>query len=229
MGKATEGVLDVKFAQLEDVLRAVPVVIVHVSDLADKSVPAKVVEAFRIRYRDDFRCVRIVASKVPYRPWLTDLLRPACPTVNGFADGGLYLFLGGRGAAFHPGINVTAAVIELLAFAATSGRVQHESDIHAQEILDLFVPLVGEFMARRRPAIPAPDASQVAEEEACALLGVRPDATDKDIDKAWRRLRGEYAPDKVQHVNAAFVRLASKTVLQIDNARDVLRRRRRSA
>jgi DnaJ-domain-containing protein 1 len=142
---------------------------------------------------------------------------------------GLYLFLGGRVVSYHQGYNLTASLLELAAFIGTDGRVQVESDRHTQEILDLFAPAVAEFMRQRaaRQARPS-NASGSLEQKARETLGVSTGASATEIGQAWRRRRGEYSPDKVQHVSDPFFRLAHEKIHQIDEAYGLLRPRRRA-
>ena len=225
---AVANVYKLAWKQFDNVVRRAPIVLLAVSEFANRQAPSKVTAFFQGLYGDEFVSAAISVSDVPYRAWLLERLQPARTGSIVFVDG-LYLFLGGRAASYHDGFNLTASVIEIAAFLATDGRLQYQSDLHAQEILDLFAPAAAEFIRRRPSSAALNKGSQSAEANAREILGVNAQASELEIDRAWRRLRGEYAPDKVQHVSEAFVRLAHHKVHEIDNAYEVLRRSRTAA
>lgn len=222
---AAANVYRLAWTQFDTFVERMPIVLLEVSQFRPRGVPAKVTAFFQGLYGGEFAPASMSVSDVPYRAWLLERLQPVrggsltCPD-------GLYLFLGGRAASFHDGYNLASSLVEIAAFLVTNSRVQHESSLLAQEVLDLFAPLAAEFI-RRRPTKPRiAEAAQSAEHKARKILCVSLQATDSEIDKAWRRLRGEYAPDKVQHVSEAFFRLAHEKVHEIDKAYEVLRRTR---
>jgi len=52
------------------------------------------------------------------------------------------------------------------------------------------------------------------------VLGVAPDAAPDEIKAAFRRLAGQYHPDKVSHLGAEFQALAERRFKEIQSAHD---------
>jgi len=59
-------------------------------------------------------------------------------------------------------------------------------------------------------------------DEAAAVLGIRRDAADADVDRAYRRLARELHPDRYIGASEAAVRAASERFIDITRAREVL-------
>lgn len=58
-------------------------------------------------------------------------------------------------------------------------------------------------------------------------LGLRPDATNAEIDLAYRRLMSQYHPDKVARADPEQRRLAERRAAEINTAYDRIQRLRR--
>ena len=56
------------------------------------------------------------------------------------------------------------------------------------------------------------------------ILGVKPGATQEEIKSAYRRLAGQYHPDKVQHLGKEFQELAEARFKEIQRAYETLMR-----
>ena len=68
----------------------------------------------------------------------------------------------------------------------------------------------------------ATDSETRTPQDAYTILGVTPDATKAEIKAAYRRLAGQYHPDKVQHLGQEFQELAEKRFKDIQQAYDEL-------
>ena len=66
------------------------------------------------------------------------------------------------------------------------------------------------------------DSETRAAQDPYAILGVAPGATKEEIKAAYRRLAGQYHPDKVQHLGKEFQQLAEKRFKEIQQAYDDL-------
>lgn len=55
-----------------------------------------------------------------------------------------------------------------------------------------------------------------------AVLGIGRDATDEDIQKAYKALANKYHPDKVQHLGEEFQELAEKRFKKIQHSYQIL-------
>ena len=75
------------------------------------------------------------------------------------------------------------------------------------------------------PAAPATPAAR--SDEAYRSLGVSPDASDDDIDRAYRQLMGKYHPDKVAGAADEIRALAEARAREINAAYDRIRELRR--
>jgi len=54
------------------------------------------------------------------------------------------------------------------------------------------------------------------------ILGLKRDATKKEIKEAFKRLASQYHPDKVQHLGKEFQELAHKKFVRIKRAYEIL-------
>jgi hypothetical protein len=63
-----------------------------------------------------------------------------------------------------------------------------------------------------------PDSSPSGPRDPYAVLGIGTDATDADIQKAYRTLANRYHPDKVEHLGDEFRELAEKRFKEIREA-----------
>jgi hypothetical protein len=227
--ETTAAVHTLDFGKFDGFVTRTPIVLLEVASFGSRGAPEHVAAVFRDSYGDAFAHARISVSVLPYPEWLVERLAPA--HLEAVPVGGLYLFLGGKAAKFHRGESLagfTEAVIDFAVAVATKERFQPAYKIRSEEILAAFAPAAAEFMRAQDRRASTANTSREAEDNARRVLGVRADATEADIDKAWKKLRGEYAPDRVQHVSDAFVRLASEKVLGLDRARELLLQRRRS-
>jgi len=57
-----------------------------------------------------------------------------------------------------------------------------------------------------------------------AVLGVDKNASDEEIQKAYKELANKYHPDKVQHLGEEFRELAEKRFKDIQNSYQILRK-----
>lgn len=73
---------------------------------------------------------------------------------------------------------------------------------------------------------PPPD-DAAAPDNAHQVLGVAPDASDADIDRAYRQLMGKYHPDKVAGAADEIRALAEERARAINAAYDRIRQLRR--
>lgn len=69
----------------------------------------------------------------------------------------------------------------------------------------------------------------VAPDKAYAVLGVASDASDDDIDRAYRQLMGKYHPDKVAGAAEEIRAMAETRAREINGAYDRIREIRRSS
>lgn len=81
----------------------------------------------------------------------------------------------------------------------------------------------GWFSPRPRRAPPP------APEEDYRILGIADDASDEDIERAYRRLMAQYHPDRVAGAADEFRELAERRSRDINAAYDRVRTRRRNA
>lgn len=79
-----------------------------------------------------------------------------------------------------------------------------------------------------RPAPPPPAPPATAPDDAYAVLGVAPDATDAQIDRAYRRLMGRFHPDRVVGETDEVRRSAETRARAINAAYDRIRSQRRA-
>jgi DnaJ-domain-containing protein 1 len=85
------------------------------------------------------------------------------------------------------------------------------------------------WFAWRRPAPPAaPPPPAPPGEDPHAVLGVAVDATDAEIDRAYRQLMGRYHPDRVAGAADEIRALAEARAREINGAYDRIRERRRA-
>jgi DnaJ-domain-containing protein 1 len=73
----------------------------------------------------------------------------------------------------------------------------------------------------------APRARAPRVDEAYATLGVASDASEEDIDRAYRQLMGKYHPDRVAGAAAEIRALAEERARAINMAYDRIRKLRR--
>ena len=79
-----------------------------------------------------------------------------------------------------------------------------------------------------RPAPPPPPpAADEAGDDPYAVLGVARDASEADIDRAYRQLMGRYHPDRVAGAADEIRALAETRARAINDAYDRIRARRR--
>lgn len=62
-----------------------------------------------------------------------------------------------------------------------------------------------------------------------AVLGIGKDASDEEIQKAYKKMATQYHPDKVQHLGEEFRELAEKRFKEIQHSYQTLMRERNSA
>ncbi|WP_419660433.1 DnaJ: heat shock protein [Desulfosarcina variabilis str. Montpellier] len=68
----------------------------------------------------------------------------------------------------------------------------------------------------------AADSETRSPKDPYTILGITPGATQEEIKAAYRRLAGQYHPDKVQHLGKEFQELAEKRFKEIQQAYDDL-------
>jgi len=87
-------------------------------------------------------------------------------------------------------------------------------------------PVRCDLAESRRPALAALHARgygcHMTPDEAAAVLGIRPDADEPDIDRAYRRLARELHPDRYAGASDTDVRTASDRFVDVTRAREVL-------
>jgi DnaJ-domain-containing protein 1 len=57
-----------------------------------------------------------------------------------------------------------------------------------------------------------------------SILGVGPNATQEEIQQAYRKLANQYHPDKVSHLGKEFAELSEKRFKEIQNAYQTLKK-----
>ena len=62
--------------------------------------------------------------------------------------------------------------------------------------------------------------------EAYALLGLEPDASDTEIDLAYRRLMAQYHPDRMTGAAPELLEQAQRRAAEINRAYDQIRKKR---
>jgi DnaJ like chaperone protein len=65
-----------------------------------------------------------------------------------------------------------------------------------------------------------------AGDDAYAVLGLTPDASDEEVRTAYRSMAKQYHPDRVSHLGEEFVRLAHEKFSRINEAYDRIRKER---
>lgn len=120
---------------------------------------------------------------------------------------------GGLRSLSRGGVRVAGGVLSILVLAA-AGIIALRGDWIVGLML-LAMSLGGMFAARVRPSGP-PRRETMSAEEARSILGVGPDATDAEIDAAYKRLMRMAHPDKGG---------TSGLAAQLNAARDRLSRR----
>jgi DnaJ-domain-containing protein 1 len=83
------------------------------------------------------------------------------------------------------------------------------------------------WLSPRGRAAPPPAASG-SDPEAYAVLGLREDASDEAVDRAYRQLMGKYHPDKVAGAADEIRALAEVRAREINSAYDRIRALRQS-
>lgn len=83
------------------------------------------------------------------------------------------------------------------------------------------------WLAPNRAAPPPPNPEISPDHEAYAALGVAPNASDEEIERAWRQLMGKYHPDRVAGAADEIRALAELRSREINAAYDRIRDRRR--
>jgi len=68
----------------------------------------------------------------------------------------------------------------------------------------------------------APGRQEAPEEDPYQILGVQRGASKQEIKAAYKRLAGQYHPDKVQHLGKEFQELAHNKFVAIQKAYDML-------
>jgi hypothetical protein len=208
------------YETLANFLRETRIVLLAAEIGGQPSVPETVVDFLTKTCGGDFGYGRIDLLGLPYLAWLDTFVHPVRPQ---FSAWGLYLFLDGKAARYHTGKHDLSYRWECAATLLGQTPPNFEF-LHSQVILEHLGPAVTAY-ASSRPARPrAPEREEMSLEVAREMLEIGPHATDTEVERAWRRRRGELAPDKVQHVNAAFVRLAQDKVKELDRARAILRK-----
>lgn len=81
----------------------------------------------------------------------------------------------------------------------------------------------GWFVTRKTP----PPGDPSVPDDAHAILGVASDASDADIDRAYRQLMGKYHPDRVAGAADEIRALAEERARAINAAYDRIREQRR--
>jgi hypothetical protein len=222
------------YERIEYLVLRTPVVLLAVDDSGERRVPPQVVSHFASMYGANAVIARIGVHALPDRKWILPYLESARPEIATGDDlGGLYLFLGGKAVKFHSGTDAPSAGV--LAFYATvrfgtAAANTAVDPMRAKAILECFEPIVREYIERRREeheqAQLRPTERATSFDEACRVLRVGRGASRAEGEKAWRRARGEYSPDKVQHVSEAFFQLAHDKTLELDRAVESFRRYR---
>lgn len=163
-------------------------------------------------------------SDLPYRSWLSVRLRPEHQFQAAF--GGIALFLDGDLAAFHSG---SAPIVTTTDLVMTIAHVVAgtASDENAKTVTASFQPIVKNVMARRTrpPKHPRPKVPAIKENHYQAL-GISPEASREDIDKAWRQIRFENTLDRLEGMSAKLRQVAHDECLVANLARDAIYKER---
>lgn len=148
---------------------------------------------------------------------------------------GYYAFCDGRMLAWDAGLPgrtdvrpiLRGSFLGLVAWAVTRdrgflGRALHLATDEATAIR--LARRFHEAFAARDTASPPPRSPSSADEvsRAYQTLGVRPDATDDEINSAWRKLGLELHPDHAATDEVEFQR-RTRLIAEINRARDVIR------
>jgi hypothetical protein len=188
------------------------------------------------------RLLDLVLSASPALPFLAQGLR-ACG-VSTVLDvlPGYYLFHDGQMLAWESGLPTrgdTPAILRgsllgalFSAFTRNFSYVAKSLSFAADEaaadrMADRFRRVFAEHRENPRTATAAPS----TEDEvlrAYRILGLEPDATDREVNTAWRNLRLEVHPDRAARDPAEFAR-RSRVSSELNRAREVIRNHRAHA
>lgn len=154
--------------------------------------------------------------------WFSKEVRASLGTSHG-AFGAYYLFLAGRMVRAHSGFIDNE--FTLLAFAAASRSSEMYQQVMRQKaaaIIVEFEPAIVAHLARAKGRKKPPARKRDPHE----TLGIRPGASAKEIDTAHRQRIKECHPDQVANMDPAIRQVAERLTVEINAARDELRRGR---
>jgi DnaJ-domain-containing protein 1 len=83
---------------------------------------------------------------------------------------------------------------------------------------------IGVFSGGARPERPPPPAPGPG--DPYAVLGIGSDASDEDLEQAWRRRMSEYHPDRVANAAKEIRDIADQRAREINQAYDQIKRQR---
>jgi hypothetical protein len=207
--------------ELDDFVASAAVVIVRVENVA-RAVHQLLIDQMAGLCENGPRCGHIAIGDLPYRTWLQSRVVPEEKLLA--LLGGVALFLNGNLATFHSGrasIGSLAQAMSALS-QSLSGSIDDEN---AMAVLSKFAPFVRchEENARQRAARSKPVPTV---EDPYAVLGVEPDASEADVEQAWRRIRKENSPDRLVGLSQKLQQVAHEASVAANVARDTIRSRR---
>lgn len=85
---------------------------------------------------------------------------------------------------------------------------------------------IGLFSGTVRAAPERPPPPAAAPDDPYAVLGIRSDVSDDELEQAWRRRMSEYHPDRVANAAQEIRDIADRRAGEINQAYDAIKRQR---
>ena len=204
-----------KLEGIDALSRSAPVVIIS---FRSEPVHPLIVDRFTRLCGPLFKPAHVEMHDLPYQGWLADRV-PAEQQGNA-RFGGIALFLDGALRSYHTGRAPIGQGVQILVSILQS--VAGNGEEEAKAVAEHFWPVV-EFYLGQRPSNVRASAQPPKEQprepktptggprDPYEVLGLAPGASQAEIKSTWKRIRFEYAPERVERMGAKLRALAEET------------------